>query len=87
MTGARYQHSGSLVNFQSRERNGAFGLAAPVGERGAERTEQKAEWSGGFGNSSREPQRGEPGLAVFGGVVFQGEAKAGKSWRQGRPTG
>ena len=25
---------------------------------------------------------GAPSLAVFGGVVFQGEAKAGKSWRQ-----
>ena len=36
----------SLVNFQSRERNGAFGVAARVGERGAERTERKAEWSG-----------------------------------------
>jgi hypothetical protein len=71
------------VNFQSRERNGVFGLAARVGERGAERTEQKAEWSGGFGNPSREPQRAEPSLAVFGGVVFQGEAKAGKSWRRG----
>jgi hypothetical protein len=67
MTGARYQHSGSLVNFQSRERNGAFGLAARAGERGAERTDQKAEWSDGFGNSAREPQRGSqvlPGLAA-----------------------
>ena len=26
---------------------------------------------------------GEPSLAGFGGVVFQGEAKADKSWRQG----
>ena len=25
---------------------------------------------------------GEPSLAGFGGVVFQGEAKAGKSWQQ-----
>jgi hypothetical protein len=58
---------GSLVNFQNRERNGAFGLAARVGERGAELTEQKAEWSGGFGNSSRELKRGSqvlPGLAA-----------------------
>ena len=58
---------GSLVNFQSRERNGAFGLAARVGDRAGERTEQKAEWSGGFGNSSREPHRGSqvlPGLAA-----------------------
>jgi hypothetical protein len=30
---------------------------------------------------------GEPSLAGFGGVVFQGEAKAGKSWRQGGATG
>jgi hypothetical protein len=63
----RVKTSRSLVNFQSRERNGAFGLAARVGERGAERTDQKAEWSGGFGNSSREPQWGSqvlPGLAA-----------------------
>ena len=30
---------------------------------------------------------GEPSLAEFGGVVFQGEAKADKSWRQGRAMG
>ena len=30
---------------------------------------------------------GEPSLAGFGGVVFQGEAKAGKSWRQGGAMG
>ena len=30
---------------------------------------------------------GEPSLAGFGGVVFQGEAKAGKSWRQGWAMG
>jgi hypothetical protein len=30
---------------------------------------------------------GEPSLAGFGGVVFQGEAKAGKSWRQGWEMG
>ncbi|SPE40295.1 hypothetical protein SBA7_1330001 [Candidatus Sulfotelmatobacter sp. SbA7] len=29
----------------------------------------------------------EPSFAGFGGVVFQGEAKAGKSWRRGGPTG
>jgi hypothetical protein len=34
----------------------AFGLAARVGERVGERTEQKAEWSGGFGNSAKEHQ-------------------------------
>jgi len=65
MTGARYQNSGSLVNFQSRERNGAFGPAARVGDRAAERTDQKAEWSGGFRNSSREPQRGSQVLPVW----------------------
>jgi hypothetical protein len=83
MIDARKRVPGSLVYFQSREWNGAFGLAARVGERVAERPEQKVEWSGGFGNSSRERQRGEPSLAGFGGVVFQGEAKAGKSWRRG----
>jgi len=30
---------------------------------------------------------GEPSLVGFGGVVFQGEAKAGKSWRQGWAMG
>ena len=30
---------------------------------------------------------GEPSLAGFGGVVFQGEAKAGKSWRRGGAMG
>jgi hypothetical protein len=30
---------------------------------------------------------GEPSLDGFGGVVFQGEAKAGKSWRQGGTMG
>ena len=66
MTDARNQDSpGSVVNFQSREQNGAFGLAARVGERVAERTDQKAEWSGGFGNSSREPQRGSQVCRVW----------------------
>jgi len=59
---------GSLVNFQIRERNGAFGPAARVGEWGAdERPDQEVEWSGGFGNSAREPQRGSqvlPDLAA-----------------------
>jgi len=27
---------------------------------------------------------GEPGLAVFGGVVFPGEPKPGQSWRPGQ---
>jgi hypothetical protein len=53
------------VNFRIRERNGAFGLAAPVGEKAGERTEQKAEWSGGFRNSAREPQRGSQVLPVW----------------------
>lgn len=30
---------------------------------------------------------GEPCLAGFGGVVFQGEAKAAESWRQGNVFG
>jgi hypothetical protein len=30
---------------------------------------------------------GEPSLAEFGGVVFQGEAKTGKSWRRGGAVG
>jgi hypothetical protein len=30
---------------------------------------------------------GEPSLVVFGGVVLQGEAKAGKSWRRGGAMG
>jgi len=31
--------------------------------------------------------RVEPCLAVFGGVVFHGEAKAGESWRRGNVFG
>ena len=34
-------------------------------------------------SSTREHQRGEPSLAAFRGVVFQGEAITGKSWRRG----
>jgi hypothetical protein len=57
--------------FKTPERNGAFGLDARVGKEGADqRTEQKAEWSGGVLNSAREHFWGEPSLAVFGGVVF-----------------
>ena len=43
----------------------AFGPSARVGDRAGERTEQKAEWSGGFGNSAREPQRGSEVLSVW----------------------
>lgn len=35
---------------------------------------------------SKGAHSGEPCLAVFGGVVFQGEDKAGESWRQGNPA-
>ena len=75
------------MNFRIRERNGAFGLAARVGKWGAERTEQKAEWSGGFGNSSRERQSGERKSCEFRGVVFQGESKARSLARRGGPMG
>jgi len=75
---------GSLVKLPSRERNGAFGLAARAGEGGADqRAGQKAEGSGGLEVLTREHQRGEPSLAGFGGVVFQGEAIPGKAWRRG----
>jgi len=30
---------------------------------------------------------GEPSLGGFGGVVFEGEARAGKSWRRGGANG
>jgi hypothetical protein len=36
---------------------------------------------------SKGASTGEPSLAGFGGVVFQREAKAGKSWRQGGAMG
>jgi hypothetical protein len=50
---------GSLVKVKSRERNGAFGLAARAGDRGADqRAGQKAEWSGGFEVFARERHRG-----------------------------
>jgi len=63
---------GSVVNFRIRERNGAFGLAARVGKRAGERTEQKAEWSGGFRNSAREPQRGSQVLPVWRRSLLRG---------------
>jgi len=47
-------------------------------------------WGGGAGKpqsrnveSSQRSTNGEPSLAGFRGVVFQGEAKADKSWRRG----
>ena len=75
------------MNFQSRERNGAFGLAARVGERVAERTDTKSGVERRIWKFSKGASTGEPSLAGFGGVVFQGEAKAGKSWRQGGAMG
>jgi len=86
MTDARKRTPLSLVNFQSRERNGAFGLAARVGERVGERTDQKAEWSGGFGNSSRELQRGSQVLPVWRRSLSR-ESQTGKSWRRGGSGG
>jgi hypothetical protein len=79
----RVKLSGSLGDFRSRERNGAFGLAAPAGERVGERTEQKAEWSGGFGNSQGSDPQGERKSAGFQGVVFQGELKDPQSCAKG----
>jgi hypothetical protein len=90
MTDARMQDSGSLVNFQSRERNGAFGLAARVGERVAERTEQKAEWSGGFGNLSRERDRGSASLRVSRRSLARGiesSQSCAKGWAMGAYMG
>jgi hypothetical protein len=77
--------SSSLVDFKSRERNGAFGLAARVGEMGrGQRIGRKAQWSGGFGNSSREHHRGSASLAVFGGVVCKGKPKPDSLARRGK---
>lgn len=64
--------SGSLVKLKSRERKAAFGLAVTVGERVGERTEQKAEWSGGGLISAREHPEGERKSAGFQGVVCKG---------------
>jgi hypothetical protein len=77
----RGNDSRSLGNFQSREWSAAFGLAAHVGERVGERTDQKAERNGGFGNLSRERPWGSA-VCEFRGVVFQGELKA-RSLRDG----
>jgi len=61
---------GSLVKLQSRERNGASGLAARAGGGGADqRAGQKAEWSGGFEVLTRERQRGEPSQRDLQGLV------------------
>jgi hypothetical protein len=60
----------------------AFGLAARVGERVEERTEQKAKWSDGFGNLQGINPQGERKSAGFQGVVFQGESKTRSlGWR------
>ena len=78
---------GSVVNFRSRERKGAFGRAAPVRERAGERTEQKAEWSGGFRNSSRERQRGSASLRVSRRSLSRGigsSQSCAKGWAMGR---
>ncbi len=48
-------------------------MAAHVGEMVAERTDQKAEWSGGFGNSAREHQRGSQVLPGLGALCFKGK--------------
>ena len=61
----------SLVKGRSRERNGAMGLAARVGQRGADqRTATGAKWSGGFGPSARERWWGSASLPGFQGVVL-----------------
>jgi len=52
-----------------------------MGRGSADRTKSAAEWR--LLKFSNGAFAGEPSLAVFGGVVFQGEAKAGQSWRQG----
>ena len=90
MTDACCQDSGSLVNFRIRERNGAFGPAARVGERVAERTNQKAEWSGGFRNSSREPQRASASLRVSRRSLSRGiesSQSCAKGWAMGTYRG
>ena len=69
----RVNESRSLGNFQSREWNEAFGLAARVGQRGADqRPEKRAEWSGGLGNLAREHQWGERESDRFQDVVWKG---------------
>jgi len=61
---------GSLEKLPSRERNGAFGLAARAGEGGADqRAGQKAEGSGGLEVLTRERERGEPSQQDLQGVV------------------
>ena len=67
----RQAYRRSLVKGRSRERNGAMGLAARVGQGGADqRTEPGAQWSGGFGPSARERWRGSASLPGFQGVVL-----------------
>jgi len=74
---------GSLVNFKSRERNGAFGLAARVGKWDADKRQTKKR----SGEADLEIQQGSAigGAQVceFQGVVFQGESKARSLVRRG----
>ncbi len=68
----------------SRELSGAFGLAARVGERGADqRAGQKAKRSGGERNLIEGAPQGERSLGVLRGRGG-GEEKAGESRRRGR---
>jgi len=82
MTDARNQDSRLACEFPKPVSEMERWVAARAGERGAERTEQKADGEADL-ESAREPQRGRPSLAGVWRRSLQGEAKAGKSWRQG----
>jgi hypothetical protein len=70
----------ALVNLKRSERNGAFGLDAREGNRGADqRTEQKAQWSGGVLNSAMAHRRGSQVCGFPEGET--GERP--QSWRRG----
>ena len=57
------------MNFQSRERNGAFGLAARVGERARGADGPKSGVERRIWKFIKGASPGEPSLAGFGGVV------------------
>ena len=78
---------GSVVNFQSRERNGSVWAGRPRGGNGS-RSGQNKKRSGAADLVIQQGSfNGGAKSCRFGGLVFQGEAKAGKSSRQGGQWG
>jgi hypothetical protein len=88
MTGASHQDSGSLVNFQSRERNGSVWAGRPRGRDGARMSGQAKKRSGA---ADLEIQQGSVGGGAKSCRVWRRSLSRGSQSRQvlvtGRGTG